>query len=98
MLQIKDMLDRFEILYPDNEKLKDYRRAYTDKDLSSIFRILDNEDLRKAVLEENLYSIFRLVKEMNGDSVEELRKAVTEKNLHSIFRLHPYDDLRNLVL
>jgi hypothetical protein len=98
MLQIKDMLDRFEILYPDNEKLKDYRRAYTDKDLSSIFRILDNEDLRKAVLEENLYSIFRLVKEMNGDSVEELRKAVTEKNLHSIFRLHPYDDLRKLVL
>jgi hypothetical protein len=98
MLQIKDMLDRFEILYPDNEKLKDYRRAYTDKDLSSIFRILDNEDLRKAVLEENLYSIFRLIKEMNGDSVEELRKAVTEKNLHSIFRLHPYDDLRKLVL
>jgi hypothetical protein len=98
MLEIKDLLDRFEILYPDNEQLKDFRRAYTDKDMSSIFRLLDNEDLRKAVIEENLYSIFRLVKQMNGDSVEELRKAVTEKNLHSVFRLQPYDDLRKLVL
>lgn len=97
-MQIKDYLDRFEILYPDNEKLKDYRRAYTDKDLSSIFRLMPNEDLRKAVLEENLYSIFRLVKIYNSEEVEDLRKAVTEKNLHSIFRLGNNDNLKKLVL
>jgi hypothetical protein len=61
-MQIKDYLDRFEILFPNNDKVKDYRRAYTDKDLSSIFRLVNNEDLRKSVMEENLYSIFRLVK------------------------------------
>lgn len=97
-MQIKDYLDRFEILYPENERLKDYRRAFTDKDLSSIFRLLVNEDLRKAVVEENLYSIFRLVKIYNSDEVEDLRKAVTEKNLHSIFRLGNNDNLKKLVM
>ncbi len=97
-MQIKDYLDRFEILFSNNNILKDYRRAYTDKDMSSIFKILNNEELRKAVMEQNLYSIFRLVKDYNTEEIEELRKAVTEQNLHSIFRLSPNDDLRRLVL
>lgn len=84
-MQIKDLLDRFELLYESNKNLADLRRSYTDKDLSSIFRLLDNEELRKAVMEKNLHSIFRL---FNNDSerVEELRKAIIEGNLHSIFR------------
>ncbi len=97
-MQIKDYLDRFEILFPDNEKLRDYRRAYTDKDLSSIFRLLGNEEMRKAVMEENLYSVFRLVKNFNKEEIEDFRKAVTEKNLHSIFRLSNNDNLKKLVL
>jgi hypothetical protein len=97
-MQIKDYLDRFEILFPENNKLQDYRRAYTDKDLSSIFRLLENEDLRKAVMEENLYSVFRLVKTFNKEETEDFRKAVTEKNLHSIFRLSSNDNLKKLVL
>ena len=97
-MQIKDYLDRFEILFPNNDKIKDYRRAYTDKDLSSIFRLINNEDLRKSVMEENLYSIFRLIKGYSKEEIDDFRKAVTEKNLHSVFRLIDNDNLKKLVL
>ena len=80
-MNIKDLLDRFELLYRGNQRLADLRRSYTDKDLSSIFRLVEDEELRKAVMEQNLHSIFRLI----GD--EELRKAVVEQNLRSVFRL-----------
>ena len=59
MLEIYELLDRFELLYPTNSKLSDLRRSYIDRDLSSIFRLLPNtvngdiEDLRKAVTEHN---------------------------------------------
>ena len=84
MLQIYEILDRFELLYPDNDNLINLRRSYIDKDLNSIFRLTDgNEELRKAVVEKNLHSIFRLL----GEDYDDLRKAVVEKNLHSLFRL-----------
>jgi len=89
---IVDLLDRFELLYDGN--ISNVRRMYNDKDLSSIFKLANNEELRKAVLEKNLHSIFRLV---NAD--DDLRKAVLEKNLHSIFRVvNADDDLRKAVL
>ena len=100
-MQIFELLDRFELLYPENTNLADLRRAYIDKDLSSIFRLTNAEDdLRKAVIEQNLHSIFRL---LPGD-IEDLRKAVVEQNLHSIFRLLPnmneskLEDLRKAVV
>jgi len=98
-MELKDFLDRFELLFPENTKISDLRRSYTDKDFSSIFRLIDNEELRKAVIEKNLHSIFRLI----GDNeiVTELRKAVIEKNLHSIFRsmknFNNIEDLRKAV-
>jgi len=79
-MQTFELLDRFELLFPTNSKISDLRRAYTDKDLSSIFRLLpdnvsgDIEDLRKAVIEQNLHSIFRLVND------DDLRKLVLEDN------------------
>ena len=79
---IIDLLDRFELLYEGD--ISNVRRMYNDKDLSSIFKLANNEELRKAVLEENLHSIFRLV---NAD--DDLRKAVLEKNLYSLARLLP---------
>ena len=39
-MQTFELLDRFELLFPTNSKISDLRRAYTDKDLSSIFRLL----------------------------------------------------------
>jgi hypothetical protein len=99
MLEIYELLDRFELLYPTNSKLSDLRRSYIDRDLSSIFRLTNaDEDLRKAVIEQNLYSIFRLLPDIAVEDIEDLRKAVMEQNLHSIFRLAKSDDLRKLVL
>jgi hypothetical protein len=80
MLEIYELLDRFELLYPTNSKLSDLRRSYIDRDLSSIFRLLPNtvngdiEDLRKAVTEHNLHSIFRLIND------DDLRKLLLEDN------------------
>ena len=89
---IVDMLDRFELLYGD--KVENLRRMYNSNDLSSIFKLTDNEDLRKAVIEKNLHSVFRIT-----GADEELRKAVLEKNIHSIFRLCNADEeLRKAVI
>jgi len=79
-MQTFELLDRFELLFPTNSKISDLRRAYTDKDLSSIFRLLPDDvngtkdDLRKAVLENNLHSIFRLAND------DDLRKLILEDN------------------
>jgi hypothetical protein len=98
-MEIFELVDRFEILYPEQEVFADIRRAYIDKDLPSIFRIEDKEELRKAIVEKNIHSIFRCVenKRCVGD-LEDLRKAVIEHNLHSLFRILPgNEDLRKAV-
>lgn len=85
MLEIFEILDRYELLYPTNAKIKDLRRAYIDKDLSSIFRLLPTEvsgnieDLRKAVSENNLHSIFRLAND------DDLRKLILEDNIWKLW-------------
>ena len=60
-MEIYKILDRFELLYPTNSNLDDLRRAYIDKDLSSIFRILTDEnkdDLRKLIMEDNTWKLW----------------------------------------
>lgn len=100
-MEIYKLLDRFELLYSNDNRLADLRRAYIDQDLTSIFKLCNaDEDLRKAVMEENWHSIFRVIdnKRTIGE-IEDLRKAVLEENLHSLFRLLPgTDDLRKAVL
>lgn len=88
MLETFEILDRFELLYPDNANLSDLRRSYIDQDLSSIFRISNSmhvsgnlEDFRKAVLEKNLHSIFRLLDDDN------LRKLILEDNMWKLWPL-----------
>jgi hypothetical protein len=85
---IQDLLDRFELLYPHVDELRLIRRIYNDQDLSSVFKLIDNDDLRRAVLEDNLHSLFRVLEshEPRLANHEDLRKAVLEKNLHSVFR------------
>mgnify|MGYP003669079656 CR=1 FL=1 len=62
-LEIHELLDRFEILYPQVSEFSDLRRAVIDKDLSSIFRLCDHEaDFRSAVIDDNLHSVFRITK------------------------------------
>lgn len=87
MLQTFELLDRFELLYPTKSKIADLRRAYIDKDFSSLFRLLpdnvsgDTEDLRKAVIEQNIHSVFRLVDD------EDLRKLILEDNTWKLWPL-----------
>ena len=86
MIEPDVLLDRYELLHPEHKKISDLRRALLDKDLSSIFRLIEDpnsEDMRKAMMEENLHSVFRLL----GDDYEDLRKAVVEQNQHAMFRL-----------
>ena len=98
-MEVYELLDRFELLYKNNN-FSNLRRLYVDKDWPSLFKIIENEELRKAVIEKNLHSIFRVVdnKRCFGD-IEDLRKAILENNLHSLFRLLPgTDDLRKAIL
>jgi hypothetical protein len=100
-MEIYKILDRFELMFPRDERLANLRRAYIDKDMYSIFKLANaDEELRKAVLEKNIHSIFRLTEgaEISGDQ-EDFKKAVIDQNLYSIFRLLPdhYDDLKKAV-
>ena len=93
-LETHELLDRYEILYPEISELSDLRRAVIDQDLSSVFRLCEeNEELRKAVVDENLHSIFRIASEwdVSGHS-DDLRRAVIENNLYSLFRLFSESD------
>ena len=99
-MEIYKILDRFELMYPNDSRMSDLRRAYIDQDLASIFRLCDHEELRKAILDQNIHSIFRCIDNVRalGD-IEDFRKAVLEQNLHSLFRLLPgNDELRKAVL
>ena len=105
-IPIHELLDRYELLYPDVQELADLRRSCIDHDLSSIFRLIPNsEEVRKAVVEENLHSLFRIIQDSNCYDADELynkletiRKAVVNKNLRSIFTLVGGDDLRKVVI
>ena len=81
-----EILSRCKLLFGENKKFDDMRRAVMDQDLNSIFRFVDEEkfeDLRKAVVEQNIHSLFRLL----GDDQEEFRKLVIEKNHYALMRL-----------
>lgn len=90
-LAMHELLDRFEILYPTESYYQDLRRAYVDKDISSIFRIMEpKEDFKRAVLSEDLRSILRLYPTADKD----LFKAIADENFNSIFRLLESAELR----
>ena len=63
-METHKILDRFEMLYPLNSKVADLRRACIDKDLHSVFRLIDvdtKEDLRKIILEDNQWSLWKIL-------------------------------------
>ena len=65
-MEINELLDRYEILYPEHESISDLRRAYTDKDLSSLFRIVtdsNKDNLRKLIMEDNKWKLWPLLDE-----------------------------------
>ena len=94
-METHQLLDRHSIL-SNKEEAFALQRAVIDKDKSSIFSLVENEDLRSAVLSKNPHAIFRIL----GDEYEDLRKVVCEKNWHALFRIlgPEYEDLRKAIL
>lgn len=106
-IPLHELLDRFELLYPNITELSDLRRSVIDQDLSSIFKLCnENKELRKSVVEENLHSVFRVLSQskLNIPDLTDIRKTVVEKNLNSLFRLLEHrkdwhiDDLRRAMI
>jgi hypothetical protein len=67
-MDIKDLLDRFELLNPGNQNIVDLRRGYVEKDLHSIFRlvkheelIIENAELKKLIMDNNIWSLWKLL-------------------------------------
>lgn len=63
-LKPHEILDRYELLYLDNDLIADFRRAYIDQDLNSIFRIVNDnnkDDLRKFIIENNTWKLWSLL-------------------------------------
>lgn len=89
MLKIHEILDRYEILYPDNTSLTDLRRSYIDKDMNSMFRIIGDtfkseitlDDLRKLSLHQNYHSLFRIIDN------EDLRQLIVNDNIWALWKL-----------
>jgi hypothetical protein len=76
-----------EILFPDNSNFADLRRLYVDHDLSSMFRLLmednppDIEDLKKFVLGYDVWSMHRILK---GFEDTQLLKAIKSFEISDI--------------
>ncbi len=94
-METHQVLDRHSIL-SNKEEAFALQRAVIDKDKSSIFCLVENEDLRSAVLSKSPHAIFRIL----GDEHEDLRKVICEKNWHALFRIlgPKYEDLRKAIL
>jgi len=94
-METHQLLDRHSIL-SNKEEAFALQRAVVDKDIASIFSLVENEDLRSAVLSKNPHAIFRIL----GDEHEDLRKVICEKNWHALFRIlgDEYEDLRKTIL
>ena len=100
-MKIKALLDRYEILFPNNSHISDLRRAVVDHDISSVFRLCRDDELRKAVLNQNIHSIFRLLQDENiSGTVEDLRKVTLNNDVKALFRLlsTEHEDLRKAVI
>ena len=101
MLHKAELLDRMEILFPNEIRFSDLRRAYIDRDMSSMFRLFadyygnEANELRKAVMEGNLHSIFRIFeggyalehRESQILDMSDFRKFVLEDNVWSLYRV-----------
>jgi hypothetical protein len=60
-MEIYELLDRFELLYPGVPELADLRRAYIDQDLRSIFKLVNFEDLAGLILDDNKWKLSPLL-------------------------------------
>lgn len=98
-MQIYELLDRFELLYEDiNPDISNLRRVVIDKDLPSLFRILENfedkeltENIRSAVCDLNPWAFYKIY---DNEYAENFKKFILNKNIYSLFKVlnHLYPD------
>jgi len=77
-MEIYELLDRFELIY-NSQFISNLRRSYTDKDLHSIFKLLDesgyNQDFKKLILFDDYYALWRLLeKETKSALIPAIKK------------------------
>jgi hypothetical protein len=93
MLNSIELLDRFEILEPENLALRHLRRCIVDKDVRSVFKVFqhfhsnDNIQLAEtACLDLNAYAFFKLEENMFGsEDMPLLKKIIWQQNPWAIF-------------
>jgi hypothetical protein len=93
MLNSVELLDRFEILEPNNLALKDLRRCIVDKDVRSVFKmfknIYENDNIHlveTACLDLNAYAFFKLEENLIGnEDMPLLKKIVWQQNPWALF-------------
>jgi flagellar biosynthesis regulator FlbT len=91
-MQIYELLDRFELLYEDiNPDISNLRRVVIDKDLPSLFRILENfedkeltENIRSAVCDLNPWAFYKIYE---NEDAEDFKKFILNKNIWSLFKI-----------
>ena len=96
MLEVHELLDRFELLYGDkNPILSDLRRAILDDDLSSIFRVANHvagersliDNLRQAVMEKNIHAMFRVLNSFEPQlETASIGKVINDDSIIENFR------------
>ena len=77
-MEIHELLDRFELIY-NSQFISNLRRSYIDKDLHSIFKLLDesgyNQDFKKLILFDDYYALWRLLeKETKSALIPAIKK------------------------
>jgi hypothetical protein len=82
-VNLTDLMDRLEILYPGNSMIEELRNAYTSQEPFSMFELLkhihnQHEDdaplnlLRKAVMFKNRWALFQLIALQHQDQYNDL--------------------------
>jgi len=95
-MEMHEILDRFVLLYPDQDYYQTLRRVIVDQDISSIFKLYNTEltragDFQRATLSEDLRSILRLYKS-RADA--DLIKAIADEDFTAILNLLETTEMR----
>ena len=102
-MNLSDLMNRLEILYPENKMLEELRNAYTSQEPFSMFELLKHihnqheEDapidlLRKAMMFKNQWALFQLVALQHKDQYNELFLATLpeEPQFDAMMRIVAY--------
>jgi len=86
-MEMPEILNRMELLYPNNEKITWLRRAYVDQDISSLYKLVDADaDVRNSIDNDDLRALFRTVPTAGSPETEILRKAIVEKDIANVLK------------